>query len=233
MARGTSLLELRDMLRAEVGASSNVAMGVNTVDQYSLLLSRIQKRLWTDHEWPWAVVNRDEPLLDNQKLYSFPTSLEYDRITGAWAKYNNIWHPLEYGIGPAQYNSFDSDRGQGTTPTVRWQHYENNQFEVWPIPQSAGQVIRFRGVKKLNPLIADTDKAELDDVLLVLFAAAEILSRNQAADAPLKMAQATTHYNKLKGLALKNDRFVYGGGLDKGDRLRIIGGRFVRDDRLY
>lgn len=233
MARGTSLLELRGMLRAEVGASSNVAMGVNTVDQYNLLLSRIQKRLWTDHEWPWAVVNRDEPLLENERYYSFPDDLEYDRITNAWVSYNEIWHPLEYGIGPAQYNTFNSDSNKGTSPTVRWQHYEDDQYEIWPIPKSNGQVIRFRGVKQLSPLISDTDTAELDDVLLVLFAASEMLSRNGATDAPMKMAQATSHYNKLKGLALKNDRFVYGGNQDRGDRLRIIGGRFVRDDRLY
>ena len=88
-------------------------------------------------------------------------------------------------------------------------------------------------MKQLSPLISDTDTAELDDVLLVLFAASEMLSRSGATDAPMKMAQATSHYNKLKGLALKNDRFVYGGGQDRGDRLRIIGGRFVRDDRLY
>lgn len=233
MARGTSLLELRDMLRAEVGASSNVAMGVNTVEQYNSLLSRVQKRLWTDHEWPWAVVNRDEPLLTNQHIYSFPTDLDFDRITNTWVKYNNIWHPLEYGIGPAQYNTFDTDRSLGTTPTVRWQHHEDDQFEVWPIPKADGQIIRFRGVKKLAPLVADTDKAELDDVLLVLFAASEILSRSQSTDATIKMAQATSHYNKIKGLALKNDRFIYGGGSYEGERLRIIGGRFVRDDRLY
>jgi hypothetical protein len=221
------------MLRAEVGVSSNAAMGVNTVDQYNLLLSRVQKRLWSDHEWPWAVINRDEPLLENERFYSFPDDLDFDRVTNAWVKYNNIWHPLEYGIGPAQYNTFDSDRAIGTTPTVRWQHYENDQFEVWPTPTANGQSIRLRGVKKLPQLISDTDTAELDDVLIVLFAASEILSRNGATDAPMKMAQATSHYNKLKGLALKNDRFVYGGGLDKGDRLRIIGGRFVRDDRLY
>lgn len=221
------------MLRSEIGVSSNAQMGVNTVEQYDLLLSRVQKRLWVDHEWPWAVVNRDEPLLINERLYSFPDDLEFDRVTNAWVKYNNIWHPIEYGIGPAQYNTFDSDRGVGTNPVVRWQHNGDGQFEVWPVPVDNNQVIRFRGTKKLAPLIAESDKADLDDVLLVLFAAAEILSRNQATDAPIKMAQATAHYNKLKGLSLKNDRFLYGGGNDKGERLRIIGGRFVRDDRLY
>ena len=221
------------MLRAEIGVSSNAQMGVNTTDQYDAMLSRVQKRLWMDHEWPWAIVNRDEPLLNGERIYSFPDDLEFDRVTNVWVKYNEIWHPLEYGIGPAQYNTFDSDRGTGTNPVVRWQHTGDNMIEVWPIPQGDHQIIRLRGTKKLSPLVADTDKADLDDVLIVLFAAAEILARNGATDAPMKMAQATSHYNKLKGLALKNDRFIYGGGDEKGDRLRIIGGRFVRDDRLY
>lgn len=231
MARGTSLSALRDMLRAEIGASSNVAMGVNTQDQYDHVLRRTQARLWADHDWSFGFIERDEPLLKDQRYYAFDADIDYDRISRASVKFGDIWHPVEPGISPEHYNVFDSDDGEASTPAMRWQHYEGNQFEVWPIPSEDGQSLRFRAIKKLPPLLSPADTAVLDDNLIVLFAAAELLGRSKAADAPAKLAQATSHYNKLKGNSNKSDRFIFGGGIGSGETFRNIGGRFVRDDR--
>jgi hypothetical protein len=232
MARGTTLLELREMLRAEIGASSNVGMGVNTIDQYDHLLRRTQQRLWADHDWDFAYIERDTNLVASQRYYSFGVDIDPDNISSAHIKYGDIWHNLEYGIGPQQYNFQDSDiAGNKSEPVVRWRHYENDQFEVWPVPSSAGQKVRFKAIKKLSNLNLPTDTAELDDNLIVLFSAAEVLARTKAADAQAKLAQATTHYARMKGKGVKYDRFIYGGGLDRGERLRIIGGRYTRDDR--
>lgn len=232
MARGTTLLELRAMLRGEIGASPSVAMGTNTINQMDQTLRRVQERLWADHDWDFAYIERDEELKNNQKYYTFDTEVDYDRIVCTHVSFSEIWHPVDYGIGPNEYNQFDSNRGQRTEPVLRWRHYEGNQFEVWPVPTSNNQKLRFKAVKKLPPLISESDKATLDDNLIVLFAAAEFLARAKAEDAQAKLAQANSHYNRLKGMGLKRDRFIYGGGIDKNDRLRIVGGRFVRDDRI-
>lgn len=230
MARGTSLSALRDMLRAEIGASSNVAMGVNTQDQYDHVLRRTQARLWADHDWSFGFIERDEQLLKDQRYYAFDPDIDFDRISRASVKFGDIWYPMQAGISPEHYNVFDSDAGEASTPAMRWQHYEGNQFEVWPIPSEDGQSLRFRAIKQLPPLLAPADTAVLDDNLIVLFAAAELLGRSKAADAPAKLAQATSHFNKLKGNSNKNDRFIFGGGMGTGERYRNIGGRFVRDD---
>lgn len=231
MARGTSLSALRDMLRAEIGASSNVAMGVNTQDQYDHLLRRTQARLWADHDWSFGFVERDESLLKDERYYAFDLDVDYDRISKASVKFGDIWYPMEYGITPDNYNSFDSDAGDTSAPAMRWQHYEGNQFEVWPIPSENGQKLRFRAIKKLPVLLSPSDVAILDDNLIVLFAAAELLGRSKATDAGAKLSQATSHYNKLKGNSNKSDRFIFGGGASQGETFRNIGGRFVRDDR--
>jgi hypothetical protein len=233
MARGTSLLALRDQLKAEIGASPNVAMGVNTIEQFDNLLRRTQQRLWNDFDWSFALIDRDEPMINGQRYYTFDQDIDFDRILESHVKYGNIWHPIDYGIGPAQYNNHDSDNGEKTEPVVRWRHYEGNQFEVWPVPTTNNQIVRFKAVKKLAPLINTTDIALLDDTLIVLYAAAEYLARTKAADATAKLSQAQAHFNRLKGLGLKTDRFIYGGGVDRAERLRIVGGRFVRDDRPY
>jgi hypothetical protein len=231
MARGTSLSALRDMLRAEIGASSNVAMGVNTQDQYDHVLRRTQARLWADHDWSFGFIERDEPLLKNERYYAFDNDIDYDRISMASVKWGDIWRPMQAGITPELFNTFDSDAGETSTPAMRWQHYEGNQFEVWPVPSEHGQTLRFRAIKKLPPLLSPSDTAVLDDNLIVLFAAAELLGRSKAADAPAKLSQATSHYNKLKGNSNKGDRFIFGGGVGSGETFRNIGGRFVRDDR--
>lgn len=231
MARGTSLSALRDMLRAEIGASSNVAMGINTQDQYDHVLRRTQARLWADHDWSFGFIERDEPLFKDQRYYTFDPDIDYDRISLASVKWGDIWRPVQAGITPDLFNAFDSDAGETSTPVMRWQHYEGNQFEVWPVPSEPGQNLRFRAIKKLPPLLSPSDTAVLDDNLIVLFAAAELLGRSKAADAPAKLAQATSHYNKLKGNSNKSDRFIFGGGVGPGETFRNIGGRFVRDDR--
>ena len=119
MARGTSLSALRDMLRAEIGASSNVAMGVNTQDQYDHLLRRTQARLWADHDWSFGFVERDESLLKDERYYAFDSDVDYDRISKASVKFGDIWYPMEYGITPDNYNSFDSDAGDTSAPAMR------------------------------------------------------------------------------------------------------------------
>jgi hypothetical protein len=231
MARGTTLNELRDMLRAEIGASSNVAMGVNTTNQYDQIIRRVQERLWAEHNWDFGYIKRDEELIAGERYYAFDSEIDFDRIVSAYVKWDEKWQPVNYGISTAEYNANDSDIGEVNDPVVRWRHHEDNQFEVWPIPASNGSILRFEAIKKLPALISPSDVAVLDDNLIVLFAAAELLARSKAADANSKLAQATTLLSRLKGNALKNDRFIYGGAISRGDRLRYIGGRAVRDDR--
>lgn len=232
MAIGATLIELRDQLRSEIGASPSAASGINTQRQFDHLLRRTQERLWADYDWSFAQIERDEPLLAGQRYYTFDADIDFLRIVDAQIKYNNLWHALAYDIRPSDYNAWDSDLGRGSEPTLRWRHHGDNQFEVWPIPVTNNQILRFRAYRKLPALIADSDKAILDDTLIVLFAAAEHLARTKAGDASAKLSQATSHYNRLKGMSLKNDRFIYGGNLGQPERLRMIGGRFTRDDRM-
>ena len=70
--------------------------------------------------------------------------------------------------------------------------------------------LRLKGVKNLNPLTAKTHTADLDDQLIVLFAAGELLARQKAPDAQMKMGQAQSHYQKIKGRLSKGDPIVFG-----------------------
>jgi hypothetical protein len=230
MARGTQLSALVDQLRAEIGASTNVAMGVNTLPNLKQILRRTQERLWADFDWPFAFIERDEPLLANERYYAFDNDVDFDRINEAWVKYSDTWRPLCYGITQEHYNRShpETDRED---PCTNWRHYEGNQFEVWPVPASNETTLRFKAVKKLDPLIDDSDRAELDDTLIVLFAASELLSRAKADDAPSKLQAAQAHYGKLKGNSSKTRMFVLGGNLEP-TRHSMQGGRILPSDRI-
>lgn len=225
MARGTSLSQMRDQLRAEIGASANPAMGTNAVHQMNLLLSRTQERLWADFDWPFMVVSRDVPMLVGQKIYSFPADLDFNRVIDTNVKYSATWRGLDYGVGVEQYNFMDSDAGKRQDPVQRWQHNGLSQFEAWPIPASNDTIIRFNGIRNLNPLVADTDVCDLDDKVIVLFAAAEMLAHNKAADAEAKASLATAYYNRLRGNSMKGGTFTFGGGNKNGGYKGMIGGR--------
>ena len=70
--------------------------------------------------------------------------------------------------------------------------------------------LRVVGIKNLSNLVNGSDRADLDDHLLVLFAASEILSRNKAGDAEAKMVQAQTHYQRLRARLSKSNTFSIG-----------------------
>jgi hypothetical protein len=219
MALGTTFSTLVEQLRAEIGASTNVGQGVNNLPSLQQTLRRNQERLWAEFNWPHLFIDRDEQLYAGQRYYSFNDDLDYTRIVGAWVKYANSFEPVGYGFNPTIYSAVNSETGSKSDPVQLWRHYEGNQYEVWPVPSGqTAQVLRYRAIKKLAPLLANSDKADLDDILIVLFSAAEILARLKAADAQGKLQLAQSHYRNLRANTMKRDMFIMGNGLPRDDR---------------
>ncbi len=213
MAAGVTLNDLVKMLRAELGISTNQSMGINQAEPLQYVLARTQRFYYEDHDWPQFIIDRDEDLLAGERYYTFNSDVNFDRIYGAWILWSGDWYPIKYGISPADYNAFDSEAEEGSDPVQKWYHYEDNQFEVWPLPQTES-TLRFRCIKQLPPLIAGTDTCALDADLIVLFAAAELLARDGKKDAQFKLAAAQRKYNQLKGNNQKRRVLHLGGGTD-------------------
>jgi hypothetical protein len=91
-------------------------------------------------------------------------------------------------------------------------------FEVWPIPDVTTVdhqgLLRMRGTKTVQPLINDNDQATLPDHLIVIFCAAEILARDEAKDAQLKMTKANEimRRHRVRQFSHKREPFIMGGG---------------------
>lgn len=196
------LLVMVKNLRAEVGHSLATAQGVNQVETLKYLLTRTQEELWTAFQWPELTIRVDTVLTPGQFLYSFPAAFTFDQVRSTWTSRpsDTQWREIAYGIDESLISPGGAN-SQRADPTVLWdvEGGTSIQFRVWPTPDTAGGYIRFKGNKALTAFIADSDVSTLDDNLIVLFAASEILARAKAEDADLKQQKAQRHLQKLLG----------------------------------
>lgn len=232
MARGTQLLRLIADLRAETGRTQNVAAGVDEVENLKVVLQRNQELLYDEYEWPHLRVERTIDLAAGQRYYDFPADLNFDRVMDIKLKYNNVYTDVERGIGFDDYSIYDSNATppERSFPTLKWDVRETGtveQLEAWPVPNQAAK-LHFFGTKKLAPLIQEDDRADLDDRLIVLFSAAEILARQKSNDARNKQSQAERRLMMLRRNSQSGSKMVQVGlGNRAGDQSNRMKTRII------
>ncbi len=94
------------------------------------------------------------------------------------------------------------DADQSSNP-LSWEIMEDDEtdavaIEIWPVPFEA-DIIYITGKRVLKAFSADADVADLDDTLLVLTAAAELLAKSKSEDAKIKANAAQARYVRLRG----------------------------------
>lgn len=220
MARGEQLQVLRTMLRAEVGHSTMVAAGVDNVPALNQKLYRCQVMLYDAYDWPFLREIFPITLQAGQRYYDFPASglggstfgLNAERVEEAAIDYSGRPVPIDKGIGFEQYAQFNSDNGDRASPARRWDLKRTSdaaeQIEIWPVPTDNTQIFSLKGIRALRPLVADTDVADLDDILIVLTAGAEITARENKKDAALMRAAAAKRLDQLEGRLVGPSRMI-------------------------
>lgn len=233
MAVGTNLAALLVMLRAEARLTQSVAAGLNADLSHRVLLARHQDDLWLARDWKHLQITRDLATQSGERLYAWPSDLSFERAVTARVKWSSQWIDLAPEITERNYNEMDPDLNVMSDPPRSWDLAEGNVLELWPMPAASGTVVRLIGTKALPALVADADTAVLDDRLIVLFAAAELLALQKAPDAAAKLAAAQRRLLALAGLASKKKSFSYLGGQQRGfggrmtSRLDVTRGRGV------
>ena len=213
MARGTTLLALLQDFRAEIRASSNPAHNIATRETHVRLLQRTQRVLWERVDWPHLRVSRIIDLDAGQRYYSSADDIHIDRLETVDFMYAGEWCQLAEGIGNEHLASWNSDLDERSWPVERWALHEDDMFEIWPIPsQNADDAtlegkLKLTGIRNLNPLVDDADTADLDDHLIVLFAAAESLAASGAEDAALKLRMAEQRFADITATQGKKKTF--------------------------
>jgi hypothetical protein len=210
---GVSLSDLVRGVRAESGKSLNTALGVAERDALVYQIQCKQEWLYYEYDWPFLIDQEPVALVANTRFVPFPTTISYDFVNEVWCSTDNVtsFTPVTYGIGPVQYNQ--SGVGNTSWPVCRWTITTANQIEVWPVPDQAG-FLRVVGRRALGPLVDNADLSTLDGTLIVLFVAADVLARQKAEDAKLKLAAAQRHLRNLQRRqnANKQNPIVLGGG---------------------
>lgn len=229
MSRGTTLVKLLDKLRLEARLSNNPAHNAQVRDTQVNMLQRTQERLWRDFAWPHL---RDEWQIElqiGQRFYDTPATLDIDRIERLEIFRDGSWYLLPYGIGGEEYSTWNSDLDEQSWPPRKWRIVRDEQLEIWPVPDQNADTttregyLKFTGTRRLRPLVDDGDRADLDDDMLALYCAAEIIAATGGKDAQFKLDQANTLYAKQRaGLSPTRSFRMYGIGEPQFPRRPVI-----------
>lgn len=233
MTRGTTLGELETQLRLAARLDPNPALSLNLVPLMHQTIRDTQERIYDEFDWPFLKVQPDKTMAAGQRFYDIPANLNLERIISVDIKHGGEWIPVERGITLDHYNNIDSDEDDRMDPVQRWEVRDTGsgeQIEVWPIPASDGDLLRFSGIRKLNPLVERSDRADIDDQLITLFAAGEMLGGAKNEAAQIKFSQANTRLALLQGRVTKrrSNSFVLGGEPNNHDRERTPLVAYVR-----
>jgi hypothetical protein len=184
-------------LRAEVGHSLVAGQGTNMTETLKYQLKRTQYELYRAHDWPALIIDEQIAVTAGSRFLTDFTNIDKEQINKLWCEEGSQWIPIEYGIDPLQYSLYSSDNTVTGFPIRRYRYDElQSQLEIWPLP-SIDTVVLGRGQILLPPLLDDTDTSLLDGTLIVLFAAAHILARQQDEDAPVVLAKAQTYLTSV------------------------------------
>jgi hypothetical protein len=214
MALGTQLQLIVEMVRDEARLSSATSQGIDHLAQIKRLIRRTHVMLADSYEWAHMKLTMGNAVLTiggDQQFYTFPETLNTDRPFVVHLHLNGIWTRLDPGIAPERYNEIDS-YGTGRGDPLLWDWNGASGIEVWPVPSLAGGELHFTGTKKANALTSETDQADIDDILLSLQVAAEILAgNNQEAAAKLKLSAANMRLSQIRASKSTSDRIVISG----------------------
>lgn len=191
------------MLNAELGNELDETVAPGSVAIDNQLLNNQQAFLAAQHAYLLRKARVEVALTVGTQYYSVPTGVDMDRIDKpSYVRIGNTFrYEVWFGINQTEYNAFDSARGITGQPVRRWDLIDvsgTRKIEVWPIP-SAAQTLMLSGPLVVTTMSTNSDVCVLDDMLIVLFTAAEKLARMGSADAQTKLAKAQAHLYALKG----------------------------------
>lgn len=113
-------------------------------------------------------------------------------------------------------------------PQTHWDIREDDEtdqpaIEVWPVPSTADTLILV-GKRAPGSFSADTDTCVIDDQLLILTVASELMARESKKDADALAAAATRRYHQLKKRAKAGNANINMAGVKhfrRGTHIRI------------
>lgn len=222
MARNVTLVKLLDDLRAEARLSLNPAHNSQARDGQVKQLQRKQEWLWREFDWPHLRVTRDIPVAAGQRYYELPEDIDLERIEKLEIFIDSVWVPLAPEINNEHYTAWNSDLDERSWPPRRWNLAEDDDLEIWPVPDTDAVAatmegyVRVTGIRRLRPLVNDDHRCDIDSNLIIGYLAAEMLAASGAKDAKVKQDEANALFMRLRGQLTVSRKFrLFGTGEPK------------------
>jgi len=206
VARNTTFGQLIEMTMIEAGMDPTPALSMNVRPLVKAAIKREYERLYDEFDWPFLRVTEDVLTQAGQRYYDVPDTINFDRIEKVDYLWGDRWVPLDRGIDVSNLNTYNSDEDERSDPMLRWDIKwtgDTTQIEVWPIPASNEIPIRFTGIRNMTRLVGDGDRCDLDDQMVSMFAAAELLARKNSPEAQLKQQKAVERYRLIRGRSIQ------------------------------
>lgn len=199
--RGRTLAQILESVRLETSRSSSTALGVNEESALKHRINRLYEFFWFDYNWPFLkIMDADKAVSAGTYKIDLPTSIDLERIEKVAVRYGDIWRPVEKGLTTEMYNALDSEADERSEPIENYDLQWTGsapQIVLWPRP-SRDTTVRFQGRKAFAKLVNNSDVCLLDDQLIYMYAAAELLTKFESADATSAAQAALRRYNNLK-----------------------------------
>jgi len=212
--RGANLGQLIDAVRMEARLSTASSRGVEDRARLVQMINRHYEIMW-DRDWEFLRIEREDSykaMAAGQRFYDFPIGVRPDDINSVSIRWGTTWTPLTYGITFEHYGQYDSELDQRCDPVQNWVVRGNTQFEVWPLPVSNAATLGFEGKRSFAKLVNAEDVCAIDDQLITLFVAGEILAGNKQSDAQVKLDLGKDRLNTLTAKSADRTRTRVGLG---------------------
>lgn len=189
MRIGVPLSTLRKEVQLEAGISTKASHAIQNTEKLNHLINRVERVTYGMDDWPSLMIEEEVAVIADAQFVSLPTGMTFAMINDVWTAYGDDWIRLTHGIGIAERSTYsDTERA---SPIMRWEIRApgNVDFEVWPRSASA-ETLRFTGMQVLGGMSKDSDTCVIDADVLVLRCAAELLAKDEKADAGIKLETA-------------------------------------------
>lgn len=209
MSLYTTFGEILTATRAEARLSTNPAVGPDANVRYKTLINRVYATLYDDYDWSHLRYQTPRVAISaGQRYYNMPAGIDANRIEEFIVWWSGEPVPVDPGIGPKEYAAFSSIDDERADPVLRYDLRSTSegvtQIELWPVPSSSDMTFQITGPRAWAKLVNSSDICLLDDHLVSLYAATEILRPISREDADQKLAAAGARLRQLRGRSVKS-----------------------------
>lgn len=229
MARGVAFSELVLNLRAELRRSQAPGIGTEDLAPLKRTINHVIAVVSNKEDWPFLYRKYDPiSIAAGDRFFDLPDELNLERIISVRVKWGGSYYDMWRGITYDDYITWDPEDDERSSPALKYDFQNvngNAQLEIWPISEGV-QSLHFEGYVTHPKLVNDTDLCLLDDEIVLLFAAAELMGDSFKAEAQAKRDQANELLRLIKIRGARNDGAPVQMGLGSG-RDRPESGRAV------